>query len=146
MSLQDLVILSDKCEELESKIQSLEKQLERQEALVMHYKELLYNHKDMGGQIEKLEKQLELMQANQHFIEKEVTEKFEKQLEEANDCLAYYAEPENWTRSDSIKYDVIEHDDCADYPHFTRDIRESGGKRARAYLKKYSIEAMKGDV
>jgi DNA/RNA-binding domain of Phe-tRNA-synthetase-like protein len=27
MSLQDLVILSDKCEELESKIQSLEKQL-----------------------------------------------------------------------------------------------------------------------
>lgn len=51
-------------------------------------------------------------------------------------ALRFYANPKNWTQSaGSILYDQIDEGDCADYPHITRDLRETGGKRARTCLK-----------
>ena len=59
-----------------------------------------------------------------------------EKLKVAVEALEFYGSAENWTRVDDIQYDVIEHDDCCDYKHFTRDVRLTGGKRAREALKR----------
>lgn len=66
---------------------------------------------------------------------KEISQAFdnlEKQLKEANEVVSFYSNPKNWSRREQIQWNSIDHDDCADYPHFKT-------KRAREYLDKYNL-------
>jgi hypothetical protein len=56
------------------------------------------------------------------------------------DALKFYAEPKNWEQGETMLYDTIDSDDCADYPHITRDVRETGGRAARQILQEMGIE------
>lgn len=60
-------------------------------------------------------------------------------LKKAEEVLAFYANPDNWTRRESIFHECIDRDDCKNYPHVTRDMRFTGGHRAREYFKQGEI-------
>ena len=59
--------------------------------------------------------------------------KLEYKLNKAITALLFYAEPSNWDKpnNDWMLFCKIDNSDCADYPHITRDVRETGGARAR---------------
>ena len=67
----------------------------------------------------------------------------EKKLAVATEALEFYGDVDNWTRRDTYFWENIDRDDCADYPHFTRDVKLTGGKRARQALGKIKPETMK---
>ncbi len=52
-------------------------------------------------------------------------------------ALEFYGNPKNYAKGFSMFYDVISMDDCADYPHVTRDVKSTGGKLARSVLSKW---------
>lgn len=57
-----------------------------------------------------------------------------KRLKDAEEVIAFYADAENWSQGETTYYDTLTIDDCADYPHITRDVKWTGGKRARVYF------------
>lgn len=69
-----------------------------------------------------------------------VNRKVSEQLESANEVILFYAEPENWSRRESVFNECIDRSDCADYPHVTRDVRMTGGKRARLYIEGWKVK------
>ena len=79
-------------------------------------------------------------EAGTQFISKiahdQAVKQLEQRLNEAEKVIAFYAEPEVWSRDDTMLFDRINPSDCADYPHITRDVRETGGKLARQYMEK----------
>jgi hypothetical protein len=48
----------------------------------------------------------------------------------------FYSSPDNWSRRDTLFWESIDRNDCKDYLHITRDVRLTGGHRAREAAKK----------
>lgn len=70
-------------------------------------------------------------------VQAELNRKLSALLAEYEECVEFYANPEHWCKDECAEYNTIIDDDCADYPHVTRDVRTTGGKRARELQKKW---------
>ena len=68
-------------------------------------------------------------------------ERLEAENRLLEECRAFYADPENWTRRETIFWESIDRADCKDYPHIARNVRLTGGHMARETAKK--IEALR---
>ncbi len=73
------------------------------------------------------------------FIAHRVWLHYKDNLNISNTALEFYANTENWSRRDTLFWESIDRSDCADYPHLTRDLKLTGGKRARK-----ALETIKG--
>jgi len=115
------------------------------DSLTQHTENLIVDHmvlafkecqQSANAKIAELEAKLEESQAaliRQIKIRDEQLE----QAEQAEKVIEFYASPENWLNGeDEMREDRIIRSDLADYPHITRDVRNTGGKLARAYLAK----------
>ena len=72
---------------------------------------------------------------------KEREERLEAENKMLEECRKFYADPENWTRRETIFWESIDRADCKDYPHIARNVRLTGGHMARETAKK--IEALR---
>ena len=71
-------------------------------------------------------------------------QQLQAQCAELVKTLEWYARPSCWKQGDGMNYDVVDNSDCADYPHITRDVRLTGGYRARETLSK--LKSGKGEL
>lgn len=100
------------------------------------------NHLNLEKRLEEAEKKiLEQKQINQSeallntSLFRENNE-LRRKLEGSLGVVNFYADPQSWSRYSDLLYNSISVTDCADYPHFTRDVRLTGGAYARAFLEK----------
>lgn len=66
----------------------------------------------------------------------EYVENLTKQVKLLEEALKFYSNPENWSRRESFFWESIDRADCKNYPHITRDVRLTGGHKARSALYK----------
>ena len=88
------------------------------------------------------------LEIKHHNLNQELS-KLRAQLDEANEVISYYADMESYDRDGfphglCIKFGEL-YDDYSKATKDPKDLRQYGGKRARAYQAKYS-QKLEGDT